>query len=270
MYHLLLFITIVYGYSNYPRIVLLPGYGCNVQDYQEIKTTCKENHFELDVVPIQRHDWFSITKSVTNPLFWKNGMTPEIMFDWYLNKAKQTIETSLQKNQNKPIILCGHSAGGWLGRALLGNGTFYKTKCPSENYVSHLVTLGTPNRVHIDKDLDATRGCLTYINNFYPDAYLKSKIRYITIGSDVKSVKTDEKGMFNKQKYILDSYLTVMGKTDKDLLRGHGIVPVDAMHLDGSFQKTYHDVYHFKRPEKKWYGDREIVQDWLNVILQIK
>ena len=270
MYHLLLFITIVYGYSNYPRIVLLPGYGCNVQDYQEIKTTCKENHFYLDIVPIQRHDWFSIGKSMLNPLFWKNDMTPEIMFDWYLDKAKHTIEMSVEKNQNKPVILCGHSAGGWLGRALIGNGTFYKTDCPSENYVSDLITLGTPNNIHTNKELDATRGCLTYINNYYPDAYLKSKIRYITIGSDVKSVKTDEKGVFNKQKYILDSYLTVMGKTDKKILRGDAIVPFESMHLEGALQKTYSDVYHFKRPGKKWYGDREIVQDWLNMILQIK
>ena len=173
---------------------------------------------------------------------------------------------SVEKNQNKPVILCGHSAGGWLGRALIGNGTFYKTDCPSENYVSDIITLGTPNNIHTNKELDATRGCLTYINNYYPDAYLKSKIKYFTIGSDVKSVKTDEKGMFNKQKYILDSYLTVIGKTDKDLLRGDAIVPFESMHLDGSFQKTYSDVYHFKRPGKKWYGDREIVQDWLNDI----
>lgn len=50
-------------------------------------------------------------------------MTPETMFDWYLDKAKHTIEMSVEKNQNKPVILCGHSAGGWLGRALIGNGT---------------------------------------------------------------------------------------------------------------------------------------------------
>tara|TARA_B100001287_G_scaffold253183_1_gene235690 strand:- start:32994 stop:33797 length:804 start_codon:yes stop_codon:yes gene_type:complete len=267
MFLLLLFITTVYGFSNYPRIVLLPGYGCNVQDYKEITATCNENNVEVDIVSIERHDWLSIGKNIVNPQFWKNDMTPETMFGWYLDKAKHMIEMSIKKNDNKPIILCGHSAGGWLGRALLGNGTFYKTNCPSENYVSTFITMGTPNNIHLNKDFDTTRGCLTYINNNYPDAYLKSKIRYVTIGSDVKSIKTNEKGLFNKKKYILDSYLTVMGKTDENLLKGDGIVPIDAMHLEGSFQKTYHDVYHFKRPGKKWYGDREIVQDWLNIIL---
>lgn len=265
MYLILLLIALSNAFQ--PRIVLLPGYGCNKNDYKDIVNNCKKKSISVDVVPIERWNWLYLCKGFFNANYWNRRMRPDELFDWYLDKAKNTVEKSVQKNNGKPIVLCGHSAGGWLGRALMQNGTFYKTHNQTSRYVRSLVTMGTPNIIHKDPKYDTTRGCLHYINKHYPGSFLeKEDITYITIGSYAKPIIFDTMNHFSKDRFVYNSYKTVLGNPKNYIIYGDGIVPLQASHLENAIQLTYNDVFHFKRHKKRWYGSESVLNDWLSFL----
>ena len=264
IYCLLILFSSTYAFIHNTRIVLLPGYGCSKNDYKDIIKNCKKQNVNVDIVPISRLDWLRSLKCILNKNYWSYNLTPYNTFDWYLEKAKTTIKDSIDNNDGYPIVLCGHSAGGWLARALMANGTFYNTNENTYRYVSALITLGTPNIASSDKKHDATHGCLSFVDEHFPGTFLKSQgIQYITLGSYSKRVSMNDKYSFSKNSIILNSYLTVLGDCEKNHIYGDGIVPLDSSHLKGSIQLTYPDVFHFKRDKKRWYGDESVVNDWL-------
>ena len=42
----------------------------------------------------------------------------KVAFGWYLDRAQELIEAAVQKS-GEPVVVVGHSAGGWLARALM-------------------------------------------------------------------------------------------------------------------------------------------------------
>ena len=245
------------------RIVLLPGYGCCKDDYIDFQITCNDMNIPVDIVDIQRWEWLKITKGIINPNYWNYDCMPNELFDWYLEKTKKTLFSSLEKNKNRPVILCGHSAGGWLGRFLINNGTLYDEEKLSKDYVRALVTMGTPNHFLLKKENDTTRGCLQYVHENFPGSYLKSQgIQYMTLGSRVKKINLQNKLNW-KEKMVRNSYLTVVDKDQYNDILGDGVVPYDACHLKDAKQVTFNDVYHFQRKNKKWYWEEYTLKKWL-------
>ena len=255
-------LTVVSGFTiPNTRIVVLPGYGCCKDDYQDIVNSCAVHNVDVDIVPIERHDWLQPIKSVLKKEFWDYKLTPEDSFDWYLEKAKRTIIESVKKNDDYSIVLCGHSAGGWLGRALLQNGTFYGTNKKAYQYVYGVVTLGTPNVIEDNHKLDTTHGCLYYVNKNFPGSFLKKQgIKYISLGSYA------EKATINENNIALRSYLTILGKKTPHYIYGDGIVPLESTHLEDAIQLTFQDVFHYKKKQKKWYGDTDVINTWLKYL----
>ena len=257
--------TITHGYKMLPktRIVIFPGYGCSEQDYSSLQTICTKYAIGVDSVPIQRWEWLSIVKGVTMKEYWNYECTPKTLFDWYLKKATGVVKDSVKRNNGNPVILCGHSAGGWLARSIIQNGTFYdSSKRSSSDYVSTLITLGTPNTGHNNPKYDTTRGCLRYIQEQFP---IQSDIAYISVGSSAKKVSTHEY-YSAKDAMIINSYLTVLGSTEKRYIDGDGIVPLEGSHIPGAKNVNFHDVYHFKTKNKLWYFDEEVVVRWLHYL----
>ena len=247
------------------RIVLLPGYGCCESDYTEFVKNCNKQNIPVDIVNIKRWEWLKITKNIFNQNYWEYKCMPSEMFDWYLQKSKKTLLSSYKKNNNKPVIVCGHSAGGWLGRALLNDGILYDDSTIETNtHVSALVTMGTPNIPPSNITTDTTRGCLTYINNILPGSFLQSKnIQYMTLGSNVKKINMKDSHLSLKDNMIKESYLSVLGNTREEYVYGDGVVPIKNSHLHNAVQMNFHDVYHFKRKDKKYYWEESIMNSWL-------
>lgn len=246
------------------RIVLLPGYGCCYKDYHEFTINCKKYDIYVDVVNIQRYEWLNILKTLFHSNYWNYECTPQEMFDWYLQKSKKTLLNSIEKNNGKPVILCGHSAGGWLGRALLNNGFLYDSNVKSNSCIHAIVTMGTPNIPPLTKERDNTRGCLKYVDEQFPGSFLENEnIRYMTLGSDVKKINMKEKNISLKDKIIKNSYLTVIGSSDEDYIFGDGVIPIECTYLKNAKSIDFHDVYHFKRKNKKYYWEESIMNIWL-------
>ena len=260
--YIILSFAFTYGFTLLPntRIVVFPGYGCNDQDYQSLQTICAKYAINVDSVPIQRWEWLSILKGITTKEYWNYQCSPNVLFDWYLKKASRVVKESVKRNHGHPVILCGHSTGGWLARSLIQNGTFYGSSLQSSsNYVSTLLTLGTPNIGHDVQKYDTTRGCLRYIQERYP---IQPDISYITVGSSARKVDLQDH-CSTEDAIIMDSYLRVLGKTNKLFLQGDGIVPLEGSHIPGAKHVNFHDVYHFKTSNNLWYFDEEIVVRWL-------
>tara|TARA_E500000178_G_scaffold345757_1_gene396178 strand:- start:150 stop:983 length:834 start_codon:yes stop_codon:yes gene_type:complete len=267
----ILYLSIILGCYCYPlqklsnsRIVLLPGYGCCKGDYGEFVTNCNKYNIQVDVVNIERWEWLKIMKNLFNANYWNYKCTPQEMFDWYLQKSKKTLMSSYQQNNNQPVIVCGHSAGGWLGRALLNDGILYDTTIKTNTHVSALITMGTPNIPPLNITTDTTRGCLTYVNNMLPGSFLQSRnIQYMTLGSNVKKISMVDSQLSFKDNMIKQSYLSLTGDTQEEHVYGDGVVPIKNSHLHNAIQMNFDDVYHFKRKDKKYYWEESVMSIWL-------
>ena len=75
----------------------------------------------VEVVPIKRLQWLKIVYSLFTPEYYSSKCVPEKSFKFYLEAVRDTVTKTTEK-YGKPVILVGHSAGGWLARAYLGEG----------------------------------------------------------------------------------------------------------------------------------------------------
>jgi hypothetical protein len=249
-------LTRAYVIPHHTRVVMFPGYGCVSQDYKQLENYCRKHDVPYDCVPIKRYEWLNVFSSVGSIDYLNYRCTPDQLFGWYLNKASITIQDSLRKNNGNPVVLCGHSAGGWLARAVMQNNTLYGAdKIQTNDAISSLITLGTP---HEALPLDITHGCLNYINKHYS---LIENIRYTTVGSMAKKVELRDHYSLEDQ-FVLNSYRTVVDSFEQDYIYGDGIVPTQVSHLKGARNINFDDVYHFKKCGKKWYFDESIMDVW--------
>ena len=262
MFFILCFYFLCVSSFQHSRLVLLPGYGCCKNDYQDFVKNGKKLGISVDVVPIERWEWLKTSRAMFGLNYWKYQCEPYEMFDWYLQKSKNTLFYSIEKNNNKPVILCGHSAGGWLARTLMNDGTIYDSTNITTSCVSSLVTLGTPNKVSLYKE--NTRGCLRYVNTKFPNSFLQNQgIQYVSVGSSVKMIHMKET-LTLKDHMIKQSYQSILGHTSENIVSGDGIIPLCHTFLEGSIQITLPDVYHFQYNSKKCYWDENVMKIWLS------
>lgn len=163
------------------------------------------------------------------------------------------------------FTLQGHSIGGWIARAYLGD------VCGPEDRRSilSLTTLGTPHQPPTGdfwSQIDQTRGLLRYVTDNFPGAY-HPEIKYITVCGT--STPGDIVGGIEKSVAYV-SYLPLCGEGESI---GDGIVPEAIAFLDGSVQVRIPGVKHadfiptagpsIKLPDYVWYGSKDIVDQWL-------
>ena len=84
--------------------------------------------FQSYIVPVERKDWFKVAKMLLSRGFWTgrcDGVGPG--YSWYLDRVKETVDVARKSASEdaaiaplQKVILVGHSAGGWLARAFLG------------------------------------------------------------------------------------------------------------------------------------------------------
>eukprot|EP01035_Chromulina_nebulosa_P003527 gene3527-4812_t len=77
------------------------------------------------VVPVKRYSWLNILFGVFTLEFWRSECRPLNLFRFYCNMVDETVRQA-HSETGKPVILIGHSAGGWLARAVLSNGFWLK------------------------------------------------------------------------------------------------------------------------------------------------
>lgn len=163
----------------------------------------------------------------------------------------------------------GHSAGGWLGRALMAKlGPEWAAA-----HVAALVTLGTPHRAPPEGFPDMTRGVLMNVNMDAPeDALAAEGVSYVSVcGEAISGADGAERG--SPEAIAFNSYKMVCGYGE---VSGDGVVPLQSAHLTGTCQQvTIPGAVHSinlagsVEPSNMWYGAEPVVDLWLPSVISL-
>eukprot|EP00929_Paragymnodinium_shiwhaense_P007022 TRINITY_DN110982_c0_g1_i1.p1 TRINITY_DN110982_c0_g1~~TRINITY_DN110982_c0_g1_i1.p1 ORF type:complete len:576 (+),score=94.46 TRINITY_DN110982_c0_g1_i1:59-1729(+) len=234
-------------------IVILPGLGNDSGDYTDlIRLLAKDGHTAA-VVPVVRPDWLRNALGLLDSSYWEGTLQPRPVLDWYLDRLAALIDGKDRPVSENGVILLGHSAGGWLGRIVLGES--------QGRGVRRLVTLGTPHCPPLagSDAFDQTRGLLTYVQT-----------QYQTLPSSVEGISVIGRYMEGTEEVFTDlpafvvglGYKQVHGRAD---VMGDGIIPQPSAEMDGMKIVELEGVYHSPLGadvDRKWYGDAEIYDKW--------
>lgn len=220
---------------------------------------------QISVLPVKRLDWLNVfLKGALDIDFWRSNAPPtKPAFSWYLEKIAAEIELI---GEDERIILLGHSAGGWLGRAALGFGSTDE-RAPQVNIdkVLGIVTLGAPNQPPPPDIMDMTRGALRITNEKFPGSYHAPNTFYVTvIGKAVKGRKQTREERTSLSGFAFNSYKAVCGN---GTTVGDGVVPLCSGHVPDAIQLTLDGVLHSINAPENWYGSDSILDQWHETML---
>ena len=262
-----------------PPVVILPGFGNADVDYITprgadesvgLKACLEKRGFStVEVVPVERSDWLRVAGGLLDADFRAGEATPDgRAFGWYLERTGEAVRKAKESaaaagDKDPRVLLVGHSAGGWLARAALGDGSPEGSlaRINALEDVCGLVTLGTPHLPPPAGTEDPTRGVLKYVDAQYPGAALDG-LAYVTVaGSAVTADKNAERGSL--ERVAANSYPTVSGPSSGEGGVGDSIVPLEAAHLEKATQITLEKATHSIGSPDSWYGSDAVIDDWL-------
>ncbi len=300
-------------------VVICPGFGNDSIDYDRpldqppekgLKTILSTRGFDIDsiyTVPIKRTDWIRVAGGLFDiPNFYLNKARPDgLGYGWYIQRLKECVDLAYEESGGKKVMLIGHSAGGWLARAAMGEGIWREGNeeqgasdgenddanaiVRTKDKVQCLVTLGAIHKVPLDDSTCVTRGALKFVQDNYPGAYLQQDgIKYFSVGgkaivgdnrdrqdSDMATTNADElyskRGEGSASKVAYTSYEAVCGN---GFTIGDGVVPLEWSMLDGAKQIELDGCLHSineagtTMPTDRWYGSDKGIDRWLPLVLE--
>uniref|UniRef100_A0A7S4K5P4 GPI inositol-deacylase n=1 Tax=Odontella aurita TaxID=265563 RepID=A0A7S4K5P4_9STRA len=282
-------------------VVICPGFGNDEIDYVEplkqprdvgLVSALERRGFDPDlisIIPVKRTDWLRVAGGLLDLDFYTGNAKPTGGgYGWYVDRLKKTVDMAHEESGGERVLLLGHSAGGWLARAAMGDGTW----CPeggirTADRVRCLATVGAIHRTPEDASTCVTRGALGYTDSSYPGAYLSGEgIGYVSVGGDaivgdnakiaaVETTDADElyaaRGEGSASRVAFTSYESVCGQGG---VTGDGVVPLDWTRLEGARQIRLEGVVHSINeagttiPTDRWYGSEGIIDQWLPAVLE--
>ncbi|WP_240695688.1 lipase [Candidatus Chloroploca sp. Khr17] len=169
-----------------------------------------------------------------------------------LNVVARTVELALHETGAEQIDLIGHSAGGRVARAYLGDQPYHGVVYNGQRHVATLTTLGTAHTTY-EVWVQEFAGM---VNGRYPGAYYPH-IRYTSVVG--RSVQGKRLGT-PEEILAFRSYDVSFGDGNQ---LGDGIIPTHACYLDGADNLVLEGVRHapYNAP-RTWYGARDVVLAW--------
>jgi len=261
-----------------PPFVVLPGFGNAAVDYiaplgqpEEVGLVAalqRRGINLVEVVPIDRSNWLKVLRGVLDINFLKGDAQPDgPAFDWYLQLARSTVERAVEARQqdvsgvDARVVLLGHSAGGWLARALCLDEEWAK------KHVRGIVSVGAPQLGPPPDVPDQVRGTVTNLNVRAPGAHLPAPFFYVTVASG-RIIGNLDAPPGSAERTAYNSYQMVCGD---GAVAGDSIVPLSSAHLDGATQITL-DCFHSiaepgtAKPTDNWYAAEPIIDQWLGAV----
>ena len=218
------------------------------------------------VVPIERSNWLNVARGLSDLQFVAGNAEPEgPAFAWYIERARATVEAAVRAADEERVVLVGHSAGGWLARALcVVAGDEW-----ARRHVRGIVTLGAPHATPPPQVVDQTRGTIPAVNRRAPGAYLSDAAGVFYVCATSAKVVGDAQGDASARN-AFTSYNLVLGRGQGVV--GDGFVPCECASLAGATQLTL-DCYHSGGkadpwPKDDWYGAERHVDGWLGAVAQ--
>ena len=250
----------------------------------------------ISIVPLSRWEWVRVAGGLLDiPNFYTNSALPTgLGYGWYISRLKETIDTAYANSGGEKVIVIGHSAGGWLARAALGDGIWDVTSEEGEvrtsDRVACLATVGAIHNPPREEGTCVTRGALEYTARMFPGAFLKEEgVGYVSVGGDAilgddsmevvskeqGATEADDlyatRGESSASRVAFTSYKAVCGEGN---VMGDGVVPFEWTMLDGARQIRLDGILHSINeagttiPTDRWYGSEKVVDSWLPTVLE--
>ena len=270
-------------------VLIIPGFGNADIDYsrplgqpEEVGLEAvlgRRGFSDVRTLPCERYEWAKVIFGLIAAIIWRPWATPDgPAYNWFVTRLRDAVEEAYEESGGKKVLLVAHSAGGWLARAALAEGN---------DYVSGLVTLGTPHFPPPEGTPDMTQGVIKFVDDTYPGAYLADEgIAYVTVGGDAifgdnskdpappeDATDADKvyafRGEGSAARAAYTSYKMTCGRGD---VTGDGVVPLDWSLLSGAKQLVLPGVLHSINeagttlPTDRWYGSEGIVDQWLPAV----
>lgn len=281
----LLLSSIILQITNaYCPIVICPGFGNDAIDYKApleqdeevgLISVLGRRGFDTEkiyTVPIQRSDWINVARGLFDiPGFYTgNASADGLGYGWYLKRLRETVDLAHEESGGERVLLLAHSAGGWLARAALGDGSWCETReLKTGEVVRGLVTMGAIHRVPEDASTCVTRGALKNTDLEFPGAFLaEDGVRYFSVGG--ASVEGDVDSESKASRVAFGGYKAVSGDGNR---MGDGVVPFDWTQLEGAKQIRLDGVFHSineagtTNPTNNWYGGEDVIDRWLDTVM---
>jgi len=246
-------------------IIICPAQFGTTADYADLLAQLQAAGHPALVAPLKRTDWFRLIPASLTAEYWRGELRPETALPFYFEALDAAVEATRASHPGQKISLVGHSIGGWIARAYLG-------QLPAERrcLIGRLVTLGTP---HIPppeglfRALDQTRGLLTNVQSNFPGAF-HPEIKYLCVGS--RAVKGELRGGGLDGLLGAFSYLPLSGKAANV---GDGITPYECAILPGADELEV-DAFHigfvpfagFRLLGTTWYGSPGVAEQWIDFL----
>lgn len=299
-------------------VVICPGFGNDSIDYDRpleqpaevgLISVLERRGFDpsqIYTVPVKRSDWIRVAGGLLDfPDFYLGNAKPTgFGYGWYVKRVKETVDLAYEQQEDgnkEKVLVIGHSAGGWLARAAMADGSWSGgdddddvEAVRTSDRIRCLATMGAIHRVPEDESTCVTRGALKYTDENYPGAFLKDEgIGYVAIGgaaivgddakdddaaaqpADLKGSEADDyykkRGEGNSNRVAFTSYKAVAG--DGNLI-GDGVVPLEWTQLEGAKQIQLPDVLHSINeagttfPTDRWYGSEKVIDRWLPTVME--
>lgn len=289
-------------------IVICPGFGNDPIDYISpldqpadvgLVSILERRGFDperISIVPLSRWEWIRVAGGLFDiPNFYTNSALPTgLGYGWYVSRLKETIEQAHANSGGEKVIVIGHSAGGWLARAALGDGTWEVTSEQEEvrtsDRVACLATVGAIHKPPQKEGTCVTKGALDYTYRMFPGAFLKGEgVGYVSVGGGAivgddskESVSKEQgateaddlyatRGESSASRVAFTSYKAVCGEGN---VMGDGVVPLEWTMLDGARQIPLDGIVHSINeagttiPTDRWYGSEGVVDSWLPAVLE--
>lgn len=280
-------------------VVICPGFGNDSIDYLTPLSQPREAGFisalerrgfeNISTVPVKRSDWVRVAGGLLDMGFYTNSALPTGRgYGWYIKRLKECVDIAYEESGGERVLLIGHSAGGWLARAAMGDGTWDEaTGVRTADRVRCLATIGAIHKEPATAGSCVTRGALAYTNEMYPGAYLAGEgTAYVSVGGDAivgnsaKDMPEDAtdadmayavRGEGNAQRVAYTSYEAVCGEGE---VTGDGVVPLAWSELPGARHVPLEGVLHSINeagttiPTDRWYGADGVVDRWLPAVLE--
>ena len=304
-------------------VVICPGFGNDQIDYLNPLNQGTDASFVsalvrrgfnpdlIQVLPLQRLEWIRVAGGLFDIAnFYRGTMRPDgLGYGWYVKRLRNVIDSLYARGgRGEKVVVIGHSAGGWLARAALGDGSWNSEKdgpavegVRASDRVRALITVGAIHKPPAGNAASAcvTRGALAYIDEKHPGSFLADEgIAYVSVGGDAilgkkempskqqqleTSIDAEKQGAKevndlykvrgegSASSVAFTAYEAVSGNGE---LTGDGVVPLEWSLLEGSRTIVLDGVLHSINepgttlPTDRWYGSEGVIDRWLNEALE--
>ncbi len=228
-----------YGIESRRPLVVVGGWLSSPGDYRGLARILSNPPYNriVYITDIGRFEW---------------GTARDPDFRLMLDIVARTVEVAVRETRAEKVDIVGHSAGGRIARAYLGDEAYYGVIYDGQRYVSSLTTLGTP---HMTWEV-FVRKFGQFVDEAYPGAYYPHVLYRSVAGESVRGrrVGTPE------EMFAYRSYRAVTGNGE-DV--GDGVAPTQSCYLPGADNLVLRGVRHapYNAPNS-WYGAPGVVETW--------